>query len=245
MKRDSEIVELIYDIPLGRSDWHQVVEALRIEMDAVIAFLFLSRPEQEPILITATSSDESIWQQYEAHYCQIDPWNTLLSGPEYENNTIHYSSAFFTEKELRKTAYYNDFWKAYGLGETIGGFLTTESGITIQIGIPKGIGSRNYNDHEANLLRYYSYHICRAIELEGYIGNSLPQGIYESGLSAKFGLTKAEAQLTLTLLKTNSLQLAAESLYRSYHTVRTQLKSIFKKTETSSQIELIKRLISK
>jgi len=29
MKLDSYIVEFIYDIPLGKSDWDQVVEAFR------------------------------------------------------------------------------------------------------------------------------------------------------------------------------------------------------------------------
>ncbi len=244
MRLDSYIVELIYDIPLGKSTWSEVVEELRKEMNAALACLFVAQPEQVPMLISATSNNDSVWQQYEQYYFQIDPWNAILASPIYQKNTIQYGRAFVSHKELKKTEYYNDFWKKFGLGETIGGILTTDSGVTVQIGIPKYNESKNYTDKEVHLLQYYCTHICRAIELDGYIGNSLPQGIYESGLAAKFGLTQAEAQLVLTLFKVNSLQEAAKSLYRSYHTARTQLKSVFKKTETTNQIELLKRLIS-
>jgi|GEM_PF-6305440 len=213
-------------------------------MNAAVAFLFLTKFKQDPVFISTTTNEESIWHQYEQYYCQIDPWNAILASPEYQENTIHYGRTYLAEKELKKTEYFNDFWKVFGLGETIGGHLTTPSGITVQIGVPKDIDSTNYTEQEANLLRFYCKHICRAIELDGYIGNSLPQGIYESGLRAKFGLTRAEAQLTLRLFKTNSLQQAAKSLFRSYHTARTQLKSIFRKTETSNQLELLKRLIT-
>lgn len=243
MKLDSHIVELIYDIPLGKSNWHQVVEELRIEMKAAIAALFLAKPNQEPIVVS-TSENDPLWKPYSEYYSQIDPWNEALASPGYKMNTIRYGRAILPEKEFKKTEYYHDFWKAFGLGETIGGLLVTKCGITVQIGLPREIDAKYYNNREVRLLRYYCKHIIRAIELEGYIGSSLPQGIYESGLSAKFGLTQAEAQLVLTLFKVNSLQQAAITLSRSYHTARTQLKSVFKKTETSNQIELIKRLIS-
>lgn len=245
MRLDTHLVELIYDIPLGKSTWSEVVEELRKEMNAALVCLFVAQPEQMPMLISATSNNDVVWQQYEQYYFQIDPWNAILASPAYQKNTIRSGRAFVSQKELKKTEYYNDFWKKFSLGETIGGILTTDSGITVQIGIPKYNDSKNYKTQEAQLLQYYCAHICRAIELDGFIGNSLPHGIYESGLIAKFGLTQAEAKLVLTLFKVNSLQEAANSLHRSYHTARTQLKSIFKKTEANNQIELLKRLISK
>jgi hypothetical protein len=112
-------------------------------MSAAIAFLFLSKPNQVPIFISTTSSNEAIWKQYEEYYCQIDPWNAILTSSEYQENTIQYGRKHLAEKGFKKTEYYNDFWKAFELGETIGGLLSTQSGITIQIGIPKAINTKN------------------------------------------------------------------------------------------------------
>lgn len=58
-----------------------------------------------------------------------------------------------------------------------------------------------------------------------------------------FGVTAAEARLMLTLLAGNSLVEAAEIHSVSRETVRSQIKSIFQKTDTRRQGELIRVLV--
>jgi DNA-binding CsgD family transcriptional regulator len=55
----------------------------------------------------------------------------------------------------------------------------------------------------------------------------------------RFGLTPAEARLVLRLVSGDSLRSAAKALGVQYETVRTHLKSIFQKTETRRQAELV------
>jgi DNA-binding CsgD family transcriptional regulator len=62
-------------------------------------------------------------------------------------------------------------------------------------------------------------------------------------LRAMFGLTRGEAQLVLVLLEGASVQQAAERLELATDTVRKQLKSIFEKTDTHRQAELIRRVL--
>ena len=62
-------------------------------------------------------------------------------------------------------------------------------------------------------------------------------------LRAMFGLTRAEAQLLLLLLEGISVKEAAQRLELGPETVRTQLKSIFQKTDTHRQADLIRHVL--
>jgi DNA-binding CsgD family transcriptional regulator len=58
-------------------------------------------------------------------------------------------------------------------------------------------------------------------------------------LKNRFGLTPAEARIVLRLVSGDSLRSAAKALGIKYETVRTHLKSIFQKTGTRRQAELV------
>ena len=58
-------------------------------------------------------------------------------------------------------------------------------------------------------------------------------------LRCQFGLTPAEARLALHLVAGETLRSAAVKLSITYETARSQLKSIFNKTRTHRQAELV------
>jgi len=58
-------------------------------------------------------------------------------------------------------------------------------------------------------------------------------------LKNRFGLTPAEARVVHRLVSGDSLRSAAKALGIQYETVRTHLKSIFQKTGTRRQVELV------
>ena len=64
----------------------------------------------------------------------------------------------------------------------------------------------------------------------------MPQAAF---LQAEFGLTPAEARLVLRLVAGDSLRSSAKTLSIGYETARTTLKSIFQKTGTRRQAELV------
>jgi len=74
--------------------------------------------------------------------------------------------------------------------------------------------------------------------------SDIRQPISSESLMTMYGLTVAEARLLQRLLITsNTLPEAAAELGVSIHTVRTQVKVIYEKTDTHSQSELIKKVL--
>ena len=72
---------------------------------------------------------------------------------------------------------------------------------------------------------------------------SVDDGLLTGRLRAAWGLTPAEAALTIELLESDSLQAAAEKLSISRNTVKTQLASIFQKAGVRRQSELSRKLV--
>ncbi len=64
-----------------------------------------------------------------------------------------------------------------------------------------------------------------------------------SFLKDKFGLTPAQSRLVLRLVAGDSLRLSAAALGIGYETARTTLKSVFRKTKTHRQAELVTMII--
>jgi DNA-binding CsgD family transcriptional regulator len=75
-----------------------------------------------------------------------------------------------------------------------------------------------------------------AAQVKPWKESRMPQTAF---LKNRFGLTPAEARLVLRLMAGDSLRAAAKALGIQYETVRTHLKSIFQKTGTCRQAELV------
>jgi DNA-binding CsgD family transcriptional regulator len=63
-------------------------------------------------------------------------------------------------------------------------------------------------------------------------------------LRCHFGLTPAEARLALHLVAGETLRSAEAKLSMTYETARTHLKSIFQKTGTCRQAELVVAIVT-
>ncbi len=73
---------------------------------------------------------------------------------------------------------------------------------------------------------------------------NLQQPISIDNLVSVYNLTPSEAQVAISLANGHSIDDIAESSHHSAHTIRSQLKSVFRKTGVSRQSELIKLLLT-
>lgn len=71
-----------------------------------------------------------------------------------------------------------------------------------------------------------------------------PLRIAPATLEGLYGLTTAEARLVIALVAGHKLEEVAQLSGTSPHTVRNQLKSAFRKTETNRQAELVKLVLT-
>lgn len=69
-------------------------------------------------------------------------------------------------------------------------------------------------------------------------------GVSRDGLTALYGLTPSEARLVERLMAGDRLYAAADALHMARETARSHLKHIFLKTDTHSQADLIRLLLS-
>lgn len=70
------------------------------------------------------------------------------------------------------------------------------------------------------------------------------QPISVNNLVSVYGLTPSEAQVAISIANGSSIATIAETTNHSAHTIRSQLKSTFRKTGVSRQSELIKLLLT-
>ncbi|MEM7563617.1 MAG: helix-turn-helix transcriptional regulator [Pseudomonadota bacterium] len=73
---------------------------------------------------------------------------------------------------------------------------------------------------------------------------NLQQPISVDSLVSVYNLTPSEAQVAISLANGHSVDQIATITHHSTHTIRTQLKSIFRKTGSTRQSELIKLLLT-
>jgi len=71
-----------------------------------------------------------------------------------------------------------------------------------------------------------------------------PLALSADNLETLYGLTRAESQLAIALVGGMGVDEIAQTNSRSINTVRTQLRSIFQKTNTNSQADLIRVLLT-
>jgi DNA-binding CsgD family transcriptional regulator len=92
-------------------------------------------------------------------------------------------------------------------------------------------------------LRVSAGAVCGAALLFAFDPESTPP-ITAAMVSRLFGLTEAEAELAVALCSGNTLDDAADKRGTSINTIRTQLKSVFAKTGTKRQADLVSLILA-
>ena len=72
----------------------------------------------------------------------------------------------------------------------------------------------------------------------------LKHPISVDSLVSVYGLTRSEAQVAISLVNGHKIEEIAKSSNHSAHTIRSQLKSVFRKVGVSRQSDLVKMLLT-
>jgi DNA-binding CsgD family transcriptional regulator len=194
-------------------------DALLMGLDRLVIGLILYDHHAKPVYINPTA--KAIINQHPA--LQMQDGDLLLINPE-------------DEKHLRRTIIHtaeidpDDSWKQ-----------------SVAIGI-------SHPDVEAPLpllvTPMHAHLITSDLDYEGarvavFLSDpNLQQPISIDSLVSVYNLTPSEAQVAISLANGHSIDKIASSSNHSAHTIRSQLKSVFRKTGVSRQSELIKLLLT-
>jgi DNA-binding CsgD family transcriptional regulator len=239
---DLDLLELIYDVALGRSAWVDVLDRLRAEFATEASLLAVF--EQSPALarsLGTTHGDARRWQQYAEHFATIDPFIAAMRSGRAPAGLIVTGDDLVPAKEFCASEYFNDWFRPNGMRHTARGYIRIHEQQYLQLGMPRSPAAGSYTaDERARLQRYFN-HICRArlIEEERQARTKSPD--YDQ-VARAFGLTAAEARLCEGLARNGSLRRSAQATHRSYYTLRAHLRSVFLKTGVRSQVELMRLL---
>jgi len=194
-------------------------DALLQGLDRLVIGLILYDNNAQPVYINPTA--QAIMEGHPA--MQLQDGDLILTNPEDEKNL---------RKTILETAAIDpdDSWKQ-----------------SVAIGI-------THPDVEAPLpilvTPMHAHLITSDLDYDGakvavFLSDpNLQQPISIDNLVSVYSLTPSEAQVAISLANGHSIDEIAESSHHSAHTIRSQLKSVFRKTGVSRQSELIKLLLT-
>jgi DNA-binding CsgD family transcriptional regulator len=194
-------------------------DALLQGLDRLVIGLILYDNNAQPVYINPTA--QAIIEGHPA--MQLQDGDLILTNPEDEKNL---------RKTIIRTAEIDpdDSWKQ-----------------SVAIGI-------THPDVEAPLpilvTPMHAHLITSDLDYEGaqvavFLSDpNLQQPISIDNLVSVYSLTPSEAQVAISLANGPSIDEIAENSHHSAHTIRSQLKSVFRKTGVSRQSELIKLLLT-
>ena len=237
---DLDLVEQIYDVPLGASTWDDVMRRLMADFSADVGVLCCAdgqTEERQPLSVMG--GDERMWHDYAEYYCTIDPWNDADKAGQFPRSQIAAGERHLPYKEYLDTEYYQDWWRPYDMYYTAGGRFVGRDGQSIKLSLPRSRRAGPYAEEQTAALTCYARHIVRAVALQRLAHERSADLSFEL-IAETYGLSPAETRLLEELSNTGSLKEASEQINRSYHTVRSQLRALFLKTGTSSQVQLMR-----
>ena len=234
-----DVIEKIYDVPLGSCCWNEVVLDLRrlfcAEVGVLLAF---NRHRKNVRGLSLSGVDAGTWRQYQAHYATINPFVKAIESGRLGPGQIISGSRLIPRRVFERTEFYDGLWRPSGLGASAGGYVRDESGEMLLIALPRLRGFRDYSEADLARLRVYFRHMARALQMQQEIERRRCAPDLDA-FARRYGLTSAELRLLRMLIDTGSLRKSAERLHRSYNTLRVQVRSILQKTGTRSQVELL------
>ena len=236
---DLELLDQIYDVPLGKCDWDEVVLRLRRIFNADVGNLLVygKRPSDVQALCLSGHDDAALCE-YSAHFSALDPFREAMHSGIIPSGEVVSGTQLLAGRRFEATEFYNDFWRKYGLGFTAGGYYRDARGQWLQLALPRPLDAPGYGDGDLIELRRYFRHIVQAVELQRALAGRRGAPDLDA-LGRRHRLTVAEIKVVESLIETGSLREVSNGLHRSYNTLRAQLRSILQKTGTKSQVELI------
>jgi len=236
---DLDLLETIYDVPLGACGWREVMSGLQRTFCADVGILLALDGQRKDIRgLSINGVDATTWQQYREHYAKINPFLDAIESGRARPGRAVLDAQLISRRAFERTEFYDGYWRACRLGASAGGYLRDARGNMLVLALPRLRGRSAYAETDLAPLEVYFGHIARALQMQREIESRRGEPDLDA-VARRYGLSCAEHRLVATLIETGSLRKSAARLHRSHNTLRAQLRSILQKTGMRSQVELM------
>lgn len=237
---DLDLLEQIYDVALGHSSWDDVMARLRTGFAAEAGLLIAYGQGPEALSALCRSGyEEAVVQAYAEHFEAIDPYVAAMKSGALPTGRIMFGDDLVPAKVFCDSEYYNDWFRPNGMRYTAGGQVQNRDGLHLMVALPRSHASGPYTPEDVRRLQTYFNHIGRSFEIQDAIKSGVSAPDFDE-FALRYKLTPAEVKLVVHLVDTGGLKQCAEHLHCSYNTVRAHLRSVFEKTQTHSQPQLLR-----
>lgn len=236
---DLDLLELIHDVTLGLVPWDDVMAQLRQAFTAELCSLrvYAGTSGQTRTLSNA-GQDGRPWHLYAGHFAAIDPFAASMRTGRMPSGVFMHGDQLVPAHRFCATEFYQDWYRPNGLRYAAGAYVRTADGQFLQMGMPRAPDAGPYQAGEIAGLQRYFNHIQRAFRAQEERAARAVRPDFDQ-VARAFGLSAAETRLVASLAETGSLKRSAQRLNRSYYTLRAQLRAVFGKTATASQVQLM------
>lgn len=190
--------------------------------------------------------DPASRKSYEAYFISRNPWQgrrKVFAG------NVETGEKLFSNRELVKTEFYNDFLKPNGWLHECSAVTRVEESTFSRLFTLRSPRSGAFTSEEIELCSYLAPHLQTAARIRQRIDDleatvdRLQACEMDTKTLAKLSLTPAETRLAIALFKGQSVEAYAKEARISINTARWYVKQIYAKTGVKRQTELIRMLL--
>ena len=241
------LVSLIYDAvndPQLRDVFlTKLAETLHAE---AAGFLTQDKAGQWARNLATVGLDPSSRQSYDEYFVSRNPW---LSRRKVIAGNVETGEQVFSNRELVKTEFYQDFLKPHVWFHACSAVTNVEESTFSSVYALRSRRNGAFTSDEVQLCSYLTPHLQtanriyqRIVDLETTLDRLLV-GEMDTQTLAKLSLTPAETRLAIAMFKGQSVEAYAKEAGISINTARWYVKQIYAKTGVKRQTELIQLLL--
>lgn len=155
------IVERIHKAALEPHLWSDVISDIaRLSGAHTGIFYEVDRTRGQSAILGALNIDPDAAQDYERHYCTVDPWQQHATRSQ--TGRLNLTHEFISDAEFQRSEFYQDYLRRSGIFYAMGGTVTRDADHMAVFGVQRGLGRGPFSREIAEMVEPLMPHLRQA-----------------------------------------------------------------------------------
>jgi len=237
----NELIGELYEVAASHDDWLPFVQKLAETYDAPFTSMRARSASADLTTTVASSVDRRYVAAYDDYFHLRDPVKDRLE--RLKPGTTIALPDIAREPAMAATEFYQDFLRPMGCAHLFAVWTSHEGEEFTGFGLGRSAFQPSFNSDELRELGLLGTHLNRACRMRVNAHGRVRDGALTEHLMSHFALTPKEAQVATAIAGGSGVDAISASLGIGRETVRFHLRSLFMKTDSHSQAQLVSRLL--